>query len=92
MEQVELVRRLFTDPRFAPPEQAPARGAGARSARRGARQEERQRQNVTVSRFGERMGPGNVTGNDGDMGIKLICPTQIRDWNGLTYQKLWIRL
>lgn len=47
--EVELVRRLFTDPRFAPPEQAPARGAGARSARRGSRQEERQRQNVTVS-------------------------------------------
>ena len=67
----------------------PLRAAGAGA---GARQEERQRQNVTVSRFGERMGPGNVTGNDGDMGIKLICPTQIRDWNGLTYQKLWIRL
>lgn len=47
--EVELVRRLFTDPRFAPPELAPSRGAARPNRRGSTRQEDRQRQNVTVS-------------------------------------------
>ncbi|CAK9022239.1 Hypothetical protein (Fragment) [Durusdinium trenchii] len=51
--RVELMRRLFTDPRFAPPEAAPRTKVATN--RRQSRPEERQRQNITVSRLDEKV-------------------------------------
>ncbi|CAJ1423783.1 unnamed protein product, partial [Effrenium voratum] len=46
--KLELLKRLFTDPRFAPPEK-PSAGDRGPARRRQSTREDRQRQNVTVS-------------------------------------------
>lgn len=79
-----------------PPLRAAGAGAGAR--RRGAQRAARLAAGgaAAAERHGESLrwkdGPWERHGEWWDMGIKLIYPTQVRDWNGLKYQKLWIRL